>query len=59
MEFQNTSTEKSWKFFLSSMRIIQKKFALHVLMMIMNFFIFCGKGFTKRGDVEATVRKVK
>ncbi len=42
MEFQDTSVEKSWNFFLSCTHIIQKKFALHahVPMMIMKWVLF-------------------
>ena len=67
--------EKSWNFkmalwknhgnfFLSCTRIIQKKICAACAYSyddneIGVCFIFCGEGVTKRGDVEATVRKVK
>ena len=64
MEFQNISMEKSWKTFLSCTRIIQKKLCCARIFPDDNeidvvCFIFCGEGVTKRGDLEATVRKVE
>ncbi len=63
MEFQNTSMEKSWKIFLNCTLIILFFCAARAHSYDDNeigvCFIFCGEDVTKRGDVEATVRKVK
>ena len=54
MEFENTSMEKSWKFFLSCTRIIQKKFALRVQnpMLIMKLLLFVSYFVEKNTSME-------
>ncbi len=65
IEFENTPMEKSWNFFFELHAHYPKEFcAARAYSYDDNeigvvCFIFCGEGVTKRGDVEATVRKVK